>query len=80
MMNLLKKLAACGLSLTMILSLAACGGTDDTTADDCYIIHCSFPPVSSSLTHGDPGVLVCTKKKEQTESKATALVRFAHIS
>ena len=25
MMNLLKKLAACGLSLTMILSLAACG-------------------------------------------------------
>ena len=26
MMNLLKKLAACGLSLTMILSLAACGG------------------------------------------------------
>ena len=57
-----------------------CGGTDDTTADDCYIIHCSFPPVSSSLTHGDPGVLVCTKKKEQTESKATALVRFAHIS
>ena len=27
MMNLLKKLAACGLSLTMILSLAACGGS-----------------------------------------------------
>ena len=32
MMNLLKKLAACGLSLTMILSLAACGGTDDTSS------------------------------------------------
>ena len=33
MMNLLKKLAACGLSLTMILSLAACGSTEDTTTD-----------------------------------------------
>ena len=34
MMNLLKKLAACGLSLTMILSLAACGGTDDTSSGE----------------------------------------------
>ena len=33
MMNLLKKLAACGLSLTMILSLAACG-SQETTSDD----------------------------------------------
>ena len=79
MMNLLKKLAACGLSLTMILSLAACGGTDDTTADDCYIIHCSFPPVRSALARREPGICCCTKK-ERTETKATALVRFAHIS
>ena len=34
MMNLLKKLAACGLSLTMILSLAACGGTDDASSGE----------------------------------------------
>ena len=36
MMNLLKKLAACGLSLTMILSLAACGkqGNADMTKSD----------------------------------------------
>ena len=34
LMNLLKKLAACGLSLTMILSLAACGGTDDTSSGE----------------------------------------------
>ena len=33
MMNLMKKLAALGLSLTLVLSLAACGGgTDDTTS------------------------------------------------
>lgn len=29
MMNLMKKLVACGLSLTMVLSLAACGGSSD---------------------------------------------------
>ena len=29
MMNLMKKLAALGLSLTMVLSLAACGGSTD---------------------------------------------------
>ena len=34
MMNLLKKLAACGLSLTMTASLAACGGTDDTSSGE----------------------------------------------
>ena len=34
MMNLLKKLAACGLSLTMTLSLAACGGTDDASSGE----------------------------------------------
>ena len=33
MMNLMKKLAALGLSLTLVLSLAACGGgTDDTSS------------------------------------------------
>ena len=56
-----------------------CGGTDDTTADDCYIIHCSFPPVRSALARREPGICCCTKK-ERTETKATALVRFAHIS
>ncbi len=34
MMNILKKLAACGLSLTMVLSLAACGGSTDDTASN----------------------------------------------
>ena len=33
MMNILKKLATCGLSLTMVLSLAACGGSDDASGD-----------------------------------------------
>ena len=30
-------------------------GTDDTTADDSYIIHCSFPPVRSALARREPG-------------------------
>ena len=30
-------------------------GTDDATADDCYIIHCSFPPVRSALARREPG-------------------------
>ena len=34
MMNLLKKLAACGLSLTMILSLAACGAKGDSKTEN----------------------------------------------
>ena len=34
MMNLLKKLAACGLSLTMMASLAACGGSDDAASGE----------------------------------------------
>ena len=34
MMNILKKLAACGLSLTMVLSLAACGGSTGDTASN----------------------------------------------
>ena len=34
MMNILKKLAACGLSLTIVLSLAACGGSTDDTASN----------------------------------------------
>ena len=34
MLNLMKKLAALGLSLTMLLSLAACGGSNDDAASD----------------------------------------------
>ena len=30
-------------------------GTDDATADDCYIIHCSFPPVHSALARRELG-------------------------
>lgn len=58
MMNLLKKLAACGLSLTMILSLAACGGTDDTSSGESggepvkYLIG-----ISQYGQHGLPGQL-----------------------
>ena len=30
-------------------------GTDDATADDCYIIHCFFPPVRSALARRELG-------------------------
>ena len=53
--------------------------TNDATADDRDIIHCSFPPVRSALACGSRASVGCTKK-ERTETKATALVRFAHIS
>ena len=52
-----------------------CGGTDDTTADDCYIIHCSFPPVRSALARREPGIC-CLYKKRANRNKGNCPCPF----
>ena len=75
MMNLLKKLAACGLSLTMILSLAACGGTDDTSSGESggepvkYLIGISQYGQHGSLDNCREGFLQGLKEAGLEEGK-----------
>ena len=73
--NRFKKLAACGLSLTMILSLAACGGTDDTSSGESggepvkYLIGISQYGQHGSLDNCREGFILGLKEAGIEEGK-----------